>query len=197
MLNYLAFLGWNPGDEREYLSRDELIEAFDLSRVQKGSAVFDEIKLLSVNQHWMRALSNERFHACLDFVSPSSDEGLTKSSSLLKERAKTFKEAREMLSGELSCFFAEPKLNRNRLLAKEPPDRPDTAITALKGLLGPINALPEGASAEVVKNTLMPLADAEEQKGKGGRGAVLWPCATRFPGKNARPTPLPLSQSWE
>ena len=63
MLNYLAFLGWNPGDEREYLTRDELIEAFDLSRVQKGSAIFDETKLLSVNQHWMRELSDEDFLA--------------------------------------------------------------------------------------------------------------------------------------
>ena len=61
VLNYLAFLGWNPGDEREYLSRDELIELFDLSRVQKGSAVFDETKLLSINQHWMRGLSDADF----------------------------------------------------------------------------------------------------------------------------------------
>ena len=193
MLNYLAFLGWNPGDEREYLSRGELVEAFDLSRVQKGSAVFDEIKLLSVNQHWMRALSDERFHACLDFVSPSSDEGLTKSLiPLLKERAKTFKEAREMLSGELSCFFAKPKLDRNRLLAKELPERSGVAITVLKGLLGLINALPEGASAEVVKNTLMPLADAEEQKGKGGRGAVLWPLRYALSGQERSPDPFTL-----
>ena len=193
LLNYLAFLGWNPGDEREYLSRDELVEAFDLSRVQKGSAVFDEIKLLSVNQHWMRALSDERFHACLNFVSPSSDEGLTKSLiPLLKERAKTFKEAREMLSGELSCFFAKPKLDRNRLLAKELPERSGVAITVLKGLLGLINALPEGASAEVVKNTLMPLADAEEQKGKGGRGAVLWPLRYALSGQERSPDPFTL-----
>ena len=193
MLNYLAFLGWNPGDEREYLSRGELVEAFDLSRVQKGSAVFDEIKLLSVNQHWMRALSDERFHACLNFVSPSSDEGLTKSLiPLLKERAKTFKEAREMLSGELSCFFAKPKLDRNRLLAKELPERSGVAITVLKGLLGLINALPEGASAEVVKNTLMPLADAEEQKGKGGRGAVLWPLRYALSGQERSPDPFTL-----
>ena len=193
LLNYLAFLGWNPGDEREYLSRDELVEAFDLSRVQKGSAVFDEIKLLSVNQHWMRALSDERFHACLNFVSSSSNEGLTKSLiPLLKERAKTFKEAREMLSGELSCFFAKPKLDRNRLLAKELPERSGVAITVLKGLLGPINALPEGASAEVVKNTLMPLADAEEQKGKGGRGAVLWPLRYALSGQERSPDPFTL-----
>ncbi|MDP2665772.1 MAG: glutamate--tRNA ligase family protein, partial [bacterium] len=54
MLDYIAFLGWNPGDDREYLSKNELVEAFDLSRVQKGSAIFDEVKLFSVNQHWMR-----------------------------------------------------------------------------------------------------------------------------------------------
>ena len=198
LLNYLAFLGWNPGDEREYLSRDELVEAFDLSRVQKGSAVFDEIKLLSVNQHWMRALSDERFHACLDFVSPSSDEGLTKSLiPLLKERAKTFKEAREMLSGELSCFFAKPKLDRNRLLAKELPERSGVAITVLKGLLGPINALPEGHLPRWSRTRLCRSPMQRSRKGREVGVPCSGPCATRFPGKNARPTPLPLFQSWE
>ncbi len=61
LLNYLAFLGWNPGDNREYLSREELINKFDLPRVQKGSAIFDEVKLFSVNQHWMRKLSNDEY----------------------------------------------------------------------------------------------------------------------------------------
>src|SRR3990167_537486 len=117
LLNYLAFLGWNPGDEREYLSRDELVESFDISRVQKGSAVFDEIKLLSVNQHWMRVLSDEDYLAHVKAICPLSIIPL------LKERAKTFKEAREMLSGELSCFFTKPKIDRDRLLAKELPGR--------------------------------------------------------------------------
>jgi hypothetical protein len=63
MLNYLTFLGWNPGDEREYLSREELMQAFDLARVQKGSAIFDEVKLFSVNQYWMRKLSVDEFIA--------------------------------------------------------------------------------------------------------------------------------------
>ena len=186
MLNYLAFLGWNPGDEREYLSRDELVEAFDLSRVQKGSAVFDEIKLLSVNQHWMRVLSDEDYLAHLKATCPLSIIPL------LKERAKTFEEAREMLSGELSCFFTKPKIDRDRLLAKELPGRSGVAITALKGLLEPIKALPEGASAEVVKQTLMPLADAEEQKGKGGRGAVLWPLRYALSGQERSPDPFTL-----
>lgn len=186
MLNYIAFLGWNPGDEREYLSRDELIEAFDLSRVQKGSAIFDEIKLLSVNQHWMRQLSDDDFLAHLKVKCPPSVIPL------LKERAKTFKEAREMLSGELSCLFEKPVLDRNRLLAKEPSDRPGTAIMALKALLELIKALPEGASAEAVKNALMPLADAEEQKKKGGRGAVLWPSRYALSGQERSPDPFTI-----
>lgn len=186
MLNYIAFLGWNPGDEREYLSRDELIEAFDLSRVQKGSAIFDEIKLLSVNQHWMRQLSDDDFLAHLKVKCPPSVIPL------LKERAKTFKEAREMLSGELSCLFEKPVLDRNRLLAKEPSDRPGTAIMALKALLELIKALPEGASAEAVKNALMPLADAEEQKKKGGRGAVLWPLRYALSGQERSPDPFTI-----
>ena len=61
MLNYLALIGWHPVDDREYFSLEELIAEFDLSRVQKGSAIFDETKLLSVNQHWMRKLSDEEF----------------------------------------------------------------------------------------------------------------------------------------
>jgi len=45
LVNYLALLGWNPGDERENMSREELIEAFDLSRLNKSPAVFDRAKL--------------------------------------------------------------------------------------------------------------------------------------------------------
>jgi glutamyl/glutaminyl-tRNA synthetase len=201
LLNYLAFLGWNPGDNREYLSRDELVEAFDISRVQKGSAIFDEVKLLSVNQHWMRALSDEKFLACLDFVNPESPEGFMKSFNseilqkavpLLKERAQTFGQACEMLSGELSCLFEEPVLDLKKLLAKELPEHPGMTKMALEGLFEAIKALPEGVSAEVVKETLMPLADAEEAKGKGGRGAVLWPLRYALSGQERSPDPFTL-----
>ena len=63
MLNYLSFLGWNPGDDdvREYLSREDLVREFSLERIHKGSAIFDEMKLKSINQHWMRQLSDTDF----------------------------------------------------------------------------------------------------------------------------------------
>ena len=55
LLNFLALLGWNPGDEREVMTRAELVEAFLLERVQKKSAVFDNEKLTWLNgQHLAR-----------------------------------------------------------------------------------------------------------------------------------------------
>lgn len=191
LLNYLAFLGWNPGDEREYLSRDELVKAFDLARVQKGSAIFDEVKLLSVNQHWMRELSDDDFITRGSF-STDNFEILKKAVPLLKERTHTFNEAREMLSGELSCLFTEPVLDRSQLTVKEPADRPGVTKTALESLLEPLKALSDGVSAEVVKEVIMPLADAEEEKGKGGRGAVLWPLRYALSGQERSPDPFTL-----
>lgn len=49
LLNFLALLGWNPGDGREIMPREELIEAFDLSRISKSNSLFDRNKLLSFN----------------------------------------------------------------------------------------------------------------------------------------------------
>ncbi|MBI2065767.1 MAG: glutamate--tRNA ligase [Candidatus Zambryskibacteria bacterium] len=50
MINYLALLGWNPGTDQEIFTLDELIDIFDLSRVHKGGAMFDERKLAWVNK---------------------------------------------------------------------------------------------------------------------------------------------------
>ncbi|MHC4570336.1 MAG: glutamate--tRNA ligase family protein, partial [Planctomycetota bacterium] len=45
MVNFLALLGWNPGDNREIMVLDELIEAFDLARLTKANSLFDRQKL--------------------------------------------------------------------------------------------------------------------------------------------------------
>lgn len=191
MLNYLAFLGWNPGDKREYLTRETLIEVFDLARVHKGSAIFDEVKLLSVNQYWMRRLSDDDFIARGNISAPNPEK-LRRTVPLLKERAQTFSEARAMLSGELSCLFTLPVIDQNLLLTKELPDNPGMTRTALESLSVALKSLPEGVSSEGVKMTLMPLADAEEAKGKGGRGAVLWPLRYALSGQERSPDPFTL-----
>lgn len=191
MMNFLALLGWNPGTEQEFFSKDELIQAFDLSRIQVSGAGFDETKLLSVNQHWMRQLSGDDFIARGNISVPDIQK-LRKAIPLLKERAHTFNEAREMLSGELSCLFNEVSLERDRILAKEPPERPGITKSALKSLSMAIETLPDGVFPEAIKNTLMPLADEEETKGKGGRGAVLWPLRYALSGQERSPDPFTL-----
>ena len=50
VINYLALLGWNPGTEQEIFTLEELINVFDLARVHKGGAIFDEKKLAWVNR---------------------------------------------------------------------------------------------------------------------------------------------------
>lgn len=195
LVNYLALLGWNPGGDREDFSLAELVELFSLEGVQKGGAVWDREKLLSVNQRWMRKLSDNDFITHLKLEHPASDI-VRKAAPLLKERARTFSEARALLSGELACLFSEPVLNRDNLTAKEPADRPGMTKTALESLLKPVEALPEGASPEAVKAALMPLADAEEAKGKtggkGGRGAVLWPLRYALSGQERSPDPFTI-----
>jgi len=54
LVNYLALLGWSPGEGRELLSMNELIEAFSLSRLAKSAAVFGRQKLDWLNGHYLR-----------------------------------------------------------------------------------------------------------------------------------------------
>jgi nondiscriminating glutamyl-tRNA synthetase len=59
MVNYLALLGWSSGTEEEIFSLAELIERFDLSRVQSAGAVFDRERLEWLNGQWIRRLSDD------------------------------------------------------------------------------------------------------------------------------------------
>lgn len=59
MINFIAFLGWNPGTEEEIFTMDQLVERFSLDRVQKGGAVFNLEKLDWLNGHYIRQKSTE------------------------------------------------------------------------------------------------------------------------------------------
>jgi glutamyl/glutaminyl-tRNA synthetase len=60
MVNFLALLGWNPGDDREIMSVEELIKAFDLSRLSKSNSLFDRQKLLAFNTEHIKMVSPEK-----------------------------------------------------------------------------------------------------------------------------------------
>lgn len=59
MVNFLAFLGWNPGTEQEIFSLHELIDAFSLERVNKSGARFDPEKIKWFNHHYMQQQNND------------------------------------------------------------------------------------------------------------------------------------------
>ena len=62
VVNFLALLGWSPGDDREVMTRDELVSAFSLERISGGNAVFDVEKLAWFNhQHLLRLSDDELF----------------------------------------------------------------------------------------------------------------------------------------
>jgi len=60
MVNFISLLGWNPGDDREIMPLDELIQAFDIKRLTKSNSLFDRAKLMSFNTEHMRMVTPEK-----------------------------------------------------------------------------------------------------------------------------------------
>jgi len=92
MVNMLAFLGWNPGTEQEIFSLEELVRAFDLTRIHKAGAKFDPEKTKWFQQHYLQEASNEVVSA--RFMDVLTNKGLhttleyaTIVTGLIKERA--------------------------------------------------------------------------------------------------------------
>jgi glutamyl-tRNA synthetase len=56
LMNYFAYLGWSPGTEEDVLSIGEIVEKFDIDKVQKGGARFDRGRLEWLNGQWIRRL---------------------------------------------------------------------------------------------------------------------------------------------
>jgi len=69
LVNFMALLGWNPGDEREIYSLASLVKEFSLDRVQKGGAVFNVKKLDFINGFYIRQKSPEKMtELCLPYL---------------------------------------------------------------------------------------------------------------------------------
>lgn len=60
VINYLALLGWSPVDNQEIFTLDELIEKFDISRINTSPAVYDVMKLRWINAHYIKELDLDR-----------------------------------------------------------------------------------------------------------------------------------------
>lgn len=96
--NYLALLGWSPGDDLEKFDRAFLAERFDLGRLVKSDAKFDRDKLLNFNLGRIQDMDEPAFAAALrehceqyapEFVEHLSDDGFTLMADANRERSKT------------------------------------------------------------------------------------------------------------
>jgi len=62
VVNFLVLLGWSPGDDREIISLEEMVDSFTLDRVSKNPAVFDETKLTWMNSRYLSRASDEKLY---------------------------------------------------------------------------------------------------------------------------------------
>ena len=85
--NYVALLGWGTGDDETILSTDDLVARFDVARVQRNPAQFDERKLRWLNGRWMRELSLAELTAALEHF--YGREGLGPAAAISAEKLQT------------------------------------------------------------------------------------------------------------
>ena len=120
MLNYLACLGWNDGTEKEIYTKDELIQAFSLDRIQTSGARYDETKLLWLNGQWIRRIFDhegaEALYARTDGFWPdaaksATDERKIAVLSIIYDRLKTLSDLRSMTG----YFFEDPQIDLNMI----------------------------------------------------------------------------------
>ena len=108
LYNYLALLGWSPGDDREIMTREEMIEAFTVERLNASAAVFDPDKLAWVNAQYMSSLPlDEILLQARPFLAeaglPVKGERLERAVDLHRKRAKDLAHLAEVVA----AYFAE------------------------------------------------------------------------------------------
>lgn len=118
--NFLVLLGWNPGDDREMLSLDEMIEAFSLDRIVKSGAKFDVDKSKWFNQQYLiKTPTPNLLHTVQNLLKSKevsySDTYISSMIDLMKERV-TFIED---FYDKATFFFDDPKVFDHKIFKKK------------------------------------------------------------------------------
>lgn len=184
LTNYLALLGWNPGTDQEIFSMDELVQAFDIDKIQKAGAIFNEEKLNWFNKQYLDKMSLEDFtlHA-KDYIPTGTSPKLFP---LIKEKVSKFSDIKDLVEGELSFVNPLPTYSKESLKWKQEKDLVNTKIY-LREIVTKLSTL-DDFSKESVKALLWPMA---EEKGKGN---VLWPMRYALSGREKSPDPFSISE---
>jgi len=195
MINYLAFLGFNPGGEKEIYTREELISVFDLSKIQRSGAKWSDVKLDWVNKEHMKLLSKEeveknileKLATCL----PADRENMKnkKLVPIIFERISKWSDVDDMVrAGEFGLFFKAPEIKKEKLIFKN--SSPDKISSNLNLAIKAISDLDEkNFSHENIKKALMSIADNLES-----RGELLHPVRYALSGKDQSPDPFTIAE---
>ncbi len=178
MINFLALLGWNPGTAEEFFTINELIKIFKLEQVQKSGAIFNEVKLRSINKHYLRNLPQNALIEEIERRLPDCPPNLrSKLLPIITDRIDIFSDLDIIKeSKELEFFWISPNIeNVSDLKWKN--DEIEATKKHLKAL---ISLIGEG------KEAIMEYAEKE------GKGSVLWPLRFSLSGKEKSPDPFTI-----
>lgn len=182
LINYLALVGWNPGDDREFFTMDELIDVFDIHRLNNSPGIFDMNKLDWMNTQYIAKMDPAAY---LEMVTPWFDKVLAgknidykRLSELMQGRTEVFNRVPDMVA-----FLAEmPEYDLELYTHKKMKTNPEVAREAL-ALVKPVL---EGIQDWTEQNLHDAVMEAIAASGKKN-GAVLWPLRIAISGMASTP----------
>lgn len=181
VVNYVALLGWSPAEDREIFSLDELVEAFDYTRINKSPAVFDIVKLKWMNGEYIKAMEDERYY---EYALPEirkvvkKDLDLKKIADLVKTRIEVFPDIPEKID-----FFEElPEYDVAMYTHKKMKTNAENSLEALQEMFPRYERLEDYSIAGIE-------GVAKEYVAEKGckNGQALWPLRTAVSGKQMTP----------
>jgi glutamyl-tRNA synthetase len=193
ILNHLAMLGWNPGTDKEVFTMKELIEEFDIKKVQKGGAIFNPEKLDWFNKEHLKNIPEKTIVDKIESAAKEKFPNEKISTDLVKriapqimERISTLNDIdKSITEGDLDYYFNEPDYDPRDLIWKEA--KTEETISHLQFISSELEKIEkENEDSEKIKQALWNYADEQ------GRGNVLWPLRYCLTGKQKSPDPFTL-----
>ncbi len=193
IINFLAFLGWSPGDDREIFTMPELVEAFTLERVGRSASVFNVDKLDYLNAYYIRNYDLDKLTELIlaDFWDyhvlgkrPEDMDYLKAVVLLVRERMTTLSDFPALSK----YFFKAPKYGAKLLVFKKSTDK--QTLAALELVTKRLEGLADSAwhSVDALRDVLAFIV-----KNHGlTNGDVFWPTRVALSGAEASPPPEEL-----
>lgn len=187
MVNFLALLGWNPGDDREIFTLEELINTFDISRIGHSGAQMNDTKLDWINKEHIKIMPIENIKKYIYDYLPEELK-IEKLIPIISERITKWQDVKEMISlGELDFFYKKPKIELKKLSYKDTPL--EKTQENIKLAIKDLEKIEEKEfTLENIKNILMNLANNLEN-----RGELLHPIRYALSGREKSPDPFTIA----